>query len=276
MDGQDAMRGELAQSLLEVAGRAGSCAPITDTDSGFDLAAAYRVSCALRTRRIADGLTPVGWKIGFTNRTIWDEYDVHAPIWGPVYDSTVQVVERDVPAACGVSSLMEPRIEPEIVFRIAALLSAGMNETDLLARIDGVALGFELVQSPYPGWRFRAPDTVAAFALHGLLRHRPFVAVTDANRDGWFEALSSFTLALLKDGDVVDRGASENVLGGPLSALKAMVDGLPATALAEPVDCGAIVTTGTLTRAIPVVPGETWATRVDGLPLADIALEIVA
>lgn len=276
MNGQDTMRGKIARTLLEVARRAGTCAPITDTDPGFDLAAAYRESSGIRARRIAGGETPVGWKIGFTNRTIWDEYDVHAPIWGPVYDSTVEVVRDDMPAACGVSRLMEPRIEPEIVFRVARPLSAGSSERELLAGIDGVALGFELVQSPYPDWRFRAPDTVAAFALHGLLRHRPFAGVSDETRDDWFAALSAFTLSLVKDGEIIDRGASENVLGGPLSALKAMVDGLPATALAEPVGPGAVVTTGTLTRAFPVAPGERWATRVDGLPLDDIALEIVA
>ncbi|MCA1243865.1 hydratase [Stappia stellulata] len=276
MNGQDATRGEIARSLLEVARRAGSSAPVTDRDPGFDLAAAYGVSAEIRAHRIAGGETPVGWKIGFTNRTIWDEYDVHAPIWGPVYDSTVDVATDDTTASCGVARLMEPRIEPEIVFRVARPLRAGSSEAELLACIDGVALGFELVQSPYPDWRFRAPDTVAAFALHGLLRHRPFVAVTDDNRDGWFADLSAFTLSLAKDGEVIDRGASENVLGGPLSALKAMVDGLPATALAEPVGPGMIVTTGTLTRAFPVAPGETWATRVEGVPLADIALEITA
>lgn len=276
MNGQDATRGEIARTLLEVARRAGSRAPVTDRDPGFDLAAAYGVSAEIRAHRIAGGETPVGWKIGFTNRTIWDEYDVHAPIWGPVYDSTVEVVRDDTPAGCGVARLMEPRIEPEIVFRVSRPLREGSSEAELLACIDGIALGFELVQSPYPDWRFRAPDTVAAFALHGLLRHRPFVAVTDDNRDGWFAALSAFTLSLAKDGEVIDRGASENVLGGPLSALKAMVDGLPATALAEPVGPGAIVTTGTLTRAFPVAPGETWATRVEGVPLADIALEITA
>lgn len=276
MNGQDATRTEVATALLDVARRAGSRAPVTDCDPGFDLAAAYGVSAEIRAHRIAGGEMPVGWKIGFTNRTIWDEYDVHAPIWGPVYDSTVEVVRDDTPAGCGVARLMEPRIEPEIVFRVARPLREGSSEAELLACIDGIALGFELVQSPYPDWRFRAPDTVAAFALHGLLRHRPFVAVTDDNRDGWFAALSAFTLSLAKDGEVIDRGASENVLGGPLSALKAMVDGLPATALAEPVGPGAIVTTGTLTRAFPVAPGETWATRVEGVPLADIALEITA
>src|SRR3712207_7701374 len=44
-------------------------------------------------RRMTRGERALGWKIGFTNRTIWDEYGVHAPIWGPMYDSTLQFVD---------------------------------------------------------------------------------------------------------------------------------------------------------------------------------------
>ncbi|WP_349358136.1 hydratase [Stappia sp.] len=270
--GLDPADARLADELLSIADGAGNRAPITDGDPGFDLARAYRVSAAIRDRRIARGARALGWKIGFTNRTIWDEYDVHAPIFGPVYDTTVARIDGE--ARCGIAHLMEPRIEPEIVFRIAAPLAPGLSEAELLARIDGVALGFELVQSPYPGWRFQAADTVAAFALHGLLRHRPFVAIAPDTRADWLARLSTFSLTLAKDGVAVDRGHADNVLGGPLSALKALVDGLPDTALAQAIGPGVLVTTGTLTRAFPVAPGETWETRIDGLPLPDIRLEM--
>ena len=265
---------ELASRLLDLAGHAGSCPPITDDDAAFGLVRAYEVSAAIVEQRRARGERPAGWKIGFTNRTIWDEYDVHAPIWGPVYDTTVAEVAGPDVSTCDISGLMEPRIEPEIVFRIAAPLRPGAGEGELLACIDGVALGFELVQSPFPGWRFQAADTVAAFALHGLLRHRAFAPVTRENRDAWLARLGDFTLDLFKNGQHADSGHSENVLGGPLSALKAMVDGLPDTALATGIGAGAVVTTGTLTRAFPVAPGETWSTRIAGLPLDDITLAL--
>ncbi|WP_417766929.1 2-keto-4-pentenoate hydratase [Stappia sp.] len=264
----------LAGRLLDLAGRAGSCPPLTDEDAGFDLARAYQVSAAIVERRIARGERPVGWKIGFTNRTIWDQYNVHAPIWGPVYDTTTAEVMEPGVSTCDISRLMEPRIEPEIVFRIASPLPAGAGEAELLASIDGVALGFELVQSPFPGWRFQAADTVAAFALHGLLRHRTFVPVTAENREAWLARLCDFTLELFRDGERIDGGNSENVLGGPLSALKAMVDGLPDTELAREIRAGDVVTTGTLTGAFPVAAGETWSTRVAGLPLDDITLAL--
>src|SRR5213076_1717815 len=32
---------------------------------------------------------PMGYKIGFTNRTIWQRYGVYAPIWGTVWDTTL-------------------------------------------------------------------------------------------------------------------------------------------------------------------------------------------
>ncbi|MDF3040990.1 MAG: Hydratase/decarboxylase, partial [Thermomicrobiales bacterium] len=52
----------------------------------FDLDDAYHVTAAVRAMREARGETPIGRKLGFTNRTIWDEYGVSGPMWGYVYD----------------------------------------------------------------------------------------------------------------------------------------------------------------------------------------------
>ena len=56
----------------------------------LDLKDAYNVTAAVRAQREARGERPIGRKIGFTNRTIWEEYGVYAPIWGYVYDRTVR------------------------------------------------------------------------------------------------------------------------------------------------------------------------------------------
>jgi 2-oxo-3-hexenedioate decarboxylase len=65
--------------------------------------------------------------------------------------------------------LAEPRIEPEITFGLAAAPRAEMDETALSSCIAWVALGFEIVQSIYPAWKFAAADTIAANGLHGAL-----------------------------------------------------------------------------------------------------------
>src|SRR5690349_15234212 len=88
--------------------------PFSSRLSSFNLDDAYRVTAAVRRMRETRGEMPVGRKIGFTNRTIWAEYNVHAPIWGHVYDRTVhdlaQIGER-----FSLADLVEPRIEPEII-----------------------------------------------------------------------------------------------------------------------------------------------------------------
>ncbi len=268
--------GLIARHILSAADGLSPIAPLTDDAADFDLRDAYRVSAAITQLRAARGERPVGWKIGFTNRTIWDEYGVHAPIWGPMYDTTlVRVDPADGPVACPVGELAEPRIEPEIALRLAAVPHPEMDEAELMRCINGVAHGIEIVQSVYPGWRFKAADTVAAFALHGCYRCGPFVCVEPNKRSDWLSMLADFAITLYRDGAEIDRGVAANVLGGgPLEALRAFVAGLAQYPAPAELRVGDIVTTGTVTRAIPVGPGERWRTELSGLPLQGMDIEM--
>ena len=85
---------------------------------GLTLPEAYAAADTLRRRRLSRGERPLGWKIGFTNRSIWDRYGVHAPIWGPVWDSTVTQVDG-TEHTTSLAGLVQPRLEPEVVFGFA-------------------------------------------------------------------------------------------------------------------------------------------------------------
>jgi 2-oxo-3-hexenedioate decarboxylase len=248
-------------------------APFSYRFSSFELAEAYRVTAAVRKLREGRGEVPVGRKIGFTNRTIWAEYNVDAPIWGYVYDRTVHDL-ADIGDAFSLAGLTEPRIEPEIVFGLATAPTDTMDERALLASIEWIAHGFEIVQSIFPAWKFSAPDTVAAFGLHGALLIGPRHPI-GAAPDNWIEALSSFEIDLKRGGMTIDHGRAANVLGGPLSALRHLIDLLDSDRNNPALAAGEIVTTGTLTRALPVAPGETWSTQLTGVPLDDIAVRFV-
>ena len=239
--------------------------PFSARIDGFRLADAYRVGADVRARRVARGERPVGRKIGFTNRTIWAEYDVWAPVWGTMYDSTVQRL-AGADNRFSLDRMIDPRIEPEIVFGLAHAPEAGMDEAALLGCVDWVAHGYEIVQSIYPDWKFTAADTVAAFTLHGALLVGQPRSVGD-DPAGWRAALSSFEITLSCDGAEADRGQAANVLGGPLSALRHLVELLAQDSAQPPLAAGEIVTTGTLTRALPIKPGQRWQTRLQGLPL---------
>jgi 2-oxo-3-hexenedioate decarboxylase len=90
--------------------------------------------------------------------------------------------------------------------------------------------------------------------------------------DDWARDLSTFRIDLKRDGTVVDQGRASNVLGGPVSALRHLVEVLAKDPVNPPLAAGEIVTTGTLTRAFPVAPGETWATEPEGVALDGIAI----
>jgi 2-oxo-3-hexenedioate decarboxylase len=66
---------------------------------------------------------------------------------------------------------------------------------------------------------------------------------------------------------VVDRGHGADVLGGPPSALRHLVGLLARDPLNSPLATGDIVTTGSLTRAIPILPRESWSTKFHGIEL---------
>jgi 2-oxo-3-hexenedioate decarboxylase len=244
--------------------------PFSARLSAFDLDDAYRVTAAIRQMRETRGEMPVGRKIGFTNRTIWTEYNVYEPVWGYVYDRTVHNL-AEIGDTFSLTGLAEPRIEPEIVFKLASAPIPGMDETALLACIDWVGHGFEIVQSIFPGWKFSAPDTVAAFGLHGALLIGPRHSIA-AHAEDWSRTLSSFEIDLKRNGKVADHGRATNLLGGPVSALRHLVDILSRDQVNPLLAAGEIVTTGTLTRALPVSAGETWATDLTSIALDGICV----
>jgi 2-oxo-3-hexenedioate decarboxylase len=244
--------------------------PFSSRISSFKLDDAYRVTAAVRKMREARGELPVGRKIGFTNRTIWLEYNVYAPIWGYMYDRTVHNL-AEIGDTFSLVGLAEPRIEPEIVFKLALPPAPGMDEMALLAGIEWVAHGFEVVQSIFPGWQFSAPDTVAAFGLHGALLIGPRHSIATHAED-WSQTLSTFEIDLKRDCAVLDHGRATNVMGGPVLALLHLIDLLGRDQVNPPLAAGEIVTTGTLTRALPVSAGETWTTELTGVALDGICV----
>ena len=254
-------------------GSGGQIAPFSSRFSSFDLEDAYRVTATVKQMRVARGEVPVGRKIGFTNRTIWAEYGVYEPVWGYLYDRTVHNL-AEIGDTFSLLGFAEPRIEPEIVFGLAVAPSPGMDERTLLACINWVAHGFEVVQSIFPGWQFSAADTVAAFGLHAALIIGPRHQVA-ADPEEWSRTLSSFEIDLKRDGTVLDHGHAKNLLGGPVAALAHLIDVLARDQVNPPLAPGEIVTTGTLTRAFPVAPGETWATELTGVALDCICTSFV-
>ncbi|MCW5666948.1 MAG: hydratase [Piscinibacter sp.] len=240
-----------------------------------DMAAAYRDALAVRALREARGERPMGFKIGFTNRTIWDRYGVFAPIWGMVWDTTLRHCP-DGRATLALDGLCQPRLEPELVFGLRAAPPAGATLEQLFDSLDWLATGVEVVQSHAPGWRFTAPETVADGGLHARLLVGPTQPVRAwAGRGAALdERPAACRVRLSRDGLPVEQGQGANVLDGPLHALLHFVHELQRCPGAPALRPGDVVTTGTWTDAWPLAPGQRWQADFDA-PLADFDLETV-
>jgi 2-oxo-3-hexenedioate decarboxylase len=263
--GREAVAGEVVAAL---AGHR-QIQPFSARVDDFTLADAYRVTPLLRAAFEARGGKIIGRKIGFTNRDMWAVYGVDAPVWGYVTDSTTfDLADTRVRP---VADFVERRIEPEIMFGLRAAPAPGMDESALLDCIAWISLGYEIVQSIFPGWKFAAADTVAANGLHGALLIGARHAVAP-RKVAWRRELATFDAELFCNGVPSQRGGGALVLGSPLLALRHLVQLLADDPDNPPLQAGEIVLTGTLTLAMPVRAGERWTTTVAGIPLEEITL----
>jgi 2-oxo-3-hexenedioate decarboxylase len=225
----------------------------------------YAAALRYRQQRLREGWRAAGRKIGFTNRSIWPRYGVHQPIWGTVFDRTLLFAKQDI-CTVRLENLAQPRIEPEICFKLKAV-PRNADAQALLACLDWMAHSIEIVQCDQPGWKTSLAHSTAANGLHGLLIVGTPVAVAEAH------ALPGVQLVLRRGATVVDRGSGKNVLGSPLVALGHLVELLRSQPDAPPLAAGEIVTTGTLTDAHPVAPGETWHTEIAGISIPGLTVQ---
>jgi 2-oxo-3-hexenedioate decarboxylase len=236
---------------------------------GLALGEAYERALGVRQLRLRRGEQPRGYKVGFTNRTIWERYGVYAPIWGTVWNTTLAFCEGEGEVA--LAGTCQPRIEPECVFGLKATPPAKPAPDQLLACIAWMAPGFEIVQSHMKDWKFVAADTVADSGLHARLLVGPQIPVGPGDAAALDARLAAARIRLTRDGQPVDEGAGANVLDGPLHALAHFVAALRDCPGAPDLQPGDVVTTGTWTDAWPVQRGEHWRAEF-GTPLAPLSV----
>ncbi len=263
----------VADRLIAAYDGATTLPPITAGAPEFSVADGYAVLADIERRRRAEGWRAVGRKIGFTNRTIWPRYGVYQPMWAHVWSHTVHFADGDE-ATLPLRGMVQPRIEPEVAFKLKGPVPVSDDPAALLSAVEWMAPAFEIVQSHFPDWTFKAADCTAAFGLHGALVIGSPVPVTEANRAAMAAALPVCQVTLGRGDSMIDRGVGSNVLDSPALALGHLARLLAGQPDAAPLGAGEIVTTGTITDAWPVKPGEVWASDYGDLGLRGLTLRL--
>ena len=248
-----------------------SLAGLTD-----DAHQAYQTALQVRQLRLARGEQPRGFKIGFTNRSIWERYQVFEPIWGTVWNTTLSWANAAGECSVDIARLCQPRLEPELVFGMRATPPDDLSVQSVYESIDWMAPGFEVVQSHAADWKFKVADTITDSGLHAHLVVGQPVSVAEVADSGeaLHALLAGMSLELTQAGQRVEQGFASNVLDSPLMALLHFIKALRNCPGAPDVQAGDVITTGTWTDAWPLVAGQVWQSHMMQ-PLSGLRLKVI-
>jgi 2-keto-4-pentenoate hydratase len=241
------------------------CATVWPAGSGLDIPSAYQHALAVRALRVARGERARGYKIGFTNRNIWPRYNVAAPVWGTVWNTSLSFCEGQ--GSVSLANTCQPRIEPEAVFGLRSTPPPDATLEQVYACVEWLAPGFEVVQSHQLNWKFLAPDTIADGGLHAKLLVGTRVPVQSIARTAHdlAAALAACTVQLQRGDALIETGRGSHVLESPLHALHYFLCELRQCKGAPDLQAGDVVTTGTWTDAWPIAAGQAWQAKFDSV-----------
>jgi 2-keto-4-pentenoate hydratase len=234
----------------------------------FDLNTAYEVEGILKQFRESDGHRAVGRKVGYANKSIWRVLKLETLVWAHMYDDTVHYSENNS-STLMVAHPRSLKIEPEIVFGLKQqVMSEGTEAPDAgaaLASTDWLALGFEIIDCPFPEWQFQPSDFVASFGLHAALVIGERMQVRPDRIAALVDELPRFKVRISKNGEFVEEGSGRNSLRSPASCLAELSTAIVRRFPNEPLCAGEIVSSGTLTAGHPTGRGDVWTVELEGL-----------
>ena len=246
---------------------------------GFDLNTAYEVEATLKQFREAGGHRAVGRKVGYANKAMWRVLKLETLVWAHMYDDTVHYSDRNS-ATLTIAHPRSLKIEPEIVFGLKQpIVTEGAEAPDAaaaLASTDWLAVGFEIIDCPFPGWQFQPSDFVASFGLHAALviGERVRGNGPTASPRWWTNCRDLKCACRLKKREFVEEGSGRNSLRSPALCLAELSAAIVRRFPTEPLSAGEIVSSGTLTSGHPTDRGDLWTVEVEGLSLPPLTLRL--
>jgi 2-oxo-3-hexenedioate decarboxylase len=264
----------LAQELLS-AYETGRMIPLPPSARpGFDLNTAYEVEAALKRLREASGHRAVGRKVGYANKAMWRLLKLETLVWAHMYDDTVHYSNNNS-AALTLQHTRSLKIEPEILFGLKqAITTENLDATAALESTDWLAMGFEIIDCPFPEWQFQPSDFVASFGLHAALVVGEKITVRPESIGELVSSLPRCTVRMLKNGEFVEEGAGKNSLRSPALCLAELGSAIISRSATERLAAGEIISTGTLTSGHLTEKGDSWTAEVAGLALPPLTLRL--
>ncbi len=232
------------------------CAAVRDLIGTDDLPAAYAVQQGLVRRRLDAGAVVVGRKIGATSKAVQDQLGVDQPDFGYLLDDMDVSNHPEI----SMASLLQPRVEAEVAFVLAADIAPD-DEADITlaavrAAVEVALPALEIVDSRIEAWDIGFTDTVADNASSGL-----YVVGTHGLALSEVEP-RDVEMSLSINGEVRSTGNGEACLGDPLEALRWLA--VQAWRFGDPLRAGHLILSGALGPFVPFAPGDRVEASISG------------
>ena len=258
----DATRTEIADALRE-AHRTGTPIPrLSATYPDMDIEDAYRVQEIFIARRLSEGATVKGYKVGLTSKAMQQMSGATEPDFSVMTNDMFRLESTPVERV----GFIRPIVEMEIAFVLGAELKGpGVLPVDVIRATEFVLPAIEIVDFRVElGPGFGIVDTIADLAACGA-------AVLGANPRRLDQIdIRRVRGTLSKNGTVEQEGEASAVLGNPVTAVAWLANKLAEFGISFAP--GDVILTGSFVRAIPVEAGDEIVCEFDhGLGRVDIS-----
>jgi 2-keto-4-pentenoate hydratase len=228
--------------------------PLAERYPGLGVADAYAIQQANLSRRLGEGRSVVGHKVGLTSRPMQELLGVDEPDFGYILDDMVLAPGAAAPA----DGFCAPRVEPEVAFLLRRpLRGPGVTADDVRDATEAVAVALEIVDSRIADWRLTLPDTVADNASSGAVVLGDWVPYGDGID------LPRARASLSLNGTEIDTGLGSAVLGDPPVAVAWLANAL--APFGTEILPGQFVLSGSFTTAAFVHAGDHAVATIGGL-----------
>ncbi len=220
-------------------------------NQSISLSEAYKIQEASISHRFQEGETLIGIKMGFTSEAKMKQMGVSDMIWGRLTSSMLILNHGKT----HFSKYIHPRVEPEICFMISRDIEGVLDENQVKEYVNGVAGAIEIIDSRYKNFKFSLEDVVADNCSSIGFVVGDWHPVNTPIKD--------LTNELFIDGEFVEKGNSNDILGDPWKSLAA------ATRLAhqynQPIKAGMYVMAGAATSAAFIQANQVVSANIESL-----------
>lgn len=242
---------QAADSLWDATQRIGTVPFVRELIGDSDVESAYEIQRRVVARKLEQGRTRVGRKVGLTNPAVQKQAGVDEPDYGTILDDMVFASGHVFDTA----DYVHPKIEAEVCFILGKDLDT-WDRQSIEGAIEAFAPAFELVDNHYVDYKMKIVDTIADNAACAGIIMGERTRYTGQD-------LRDTRLSLTRDGEEITSGVGSNVMGDPLNAIAWLAR--TAAEQGEPLRAGEILLPGSIGMIMWWDAGPTYRADISGV-----------